>query len=348
MRKWLLHIFYIAMLGMLAVSCSNVNMDEPLPAKDVQLSFTLAVGENMAGARSTWGEDYTPNTIGDSYDNKINPDELQVLLYTTENEYVGKVENLLCIQRPDNLNVYDFIGDLSASLTGDNRYKIMVFANCGNNVTEQTDLKEMRFQYDTSAIPMWGVITKNLQLVPGQRQDLGTIDLLRAMAKVEVTLTDEVYKNFDLTGVTLNKYNSNGYCLPKEHATANTTGSIKLDECYRIPQDAGYSTNLNLEKIQKENKAYICYVPEIMNEDGSLAMAVTLTDKNGKNINLENNQLYFKEYRNGSIVDDTPYNIIRNHYYQFTITNINNKFQVNTHYTVCKWDEKTADDITFN
>lgn len=69
-------------------SPSGVSPDAP------QVSFVLSLTDATPKTRATtWGDAYESEN-GNEYENRINPDDVQVLLYTTDNKYVANVDIL--------------------------------------------------------------------------------------------------------------------------------------------------------------------------------------------------------------------------------------------------------------
>ena len=117
---------------------------------------------------------------------------------------------------------YKFVGkvyvedDEDRNLTGG---KVIVYANVNEDDTDfNADLTNIPGK-GVNYIPMWGVHTiKSSEsfLPPSDTLHLQEpILLLRAMAKIELTLTDDmVNEGYSLEGVTINKYNSTGNLVP--------------------------------------------------------------------------------------------------------------------------------------
>lgn len=351
MKKWLSHIIYIAALAVVT-SCSSDLTGEPALSEKVNVTFTLAMN-GSSPARSvdeTWGDGYTPSEIGDDKDNLIDINGLQVLIYSVDGNgqltYWKKVEQILTTQDPTNKNIYHFTGSLSiVKKQIPQTLRIMVFANCPNEI-EGTELSGLQYQKETSIdyaaerIPMWGVATyADLKLLPGTSEDLGTIYLLRAMAKVEVTL-DETIQDYSLENVELNKYNSKGNCLPNGYSEKTETTEFGVETVFN-PSSSLVNGALPFSKLG--NNRYVVYIPEYNNEgEGNTArIEVTLNKKGGQPVKLNEPYIYF---RNGE-----DFNIIRNHYYQFNITSVNdNNLELAIQYQVSDWDDKGNHNIIFN
>ena len=330
----------LLLLAATLVSC--VYDDAPALRSDdgrqaVQVTFTLAAGNAPTDTRAegpTWGDVY-PNENGTAWESAIAPDDLQVLLYTTaDNGYVGRVENLVSFRNDDGTS-YTYHGQLTADsddLTSGTEYKIMVFANCGidNNTEDISSIANKTFAQDARYIPLWGVKTTTLNLTPGTADNLGDIDLLRAMAKVEVTLSDALTGEYTLSRVTLNRYNQTGYCLPAGYATApQTTDLDREDGTAPISFNPKASVPSSPSPIgfQIENGRAVCYLPEYEADDTNPAvLTITL---NGKAYTLD-----LKDYNtdNGGY-----YDLVRNHIYRYTITGVN-EGTLTVQYRVQPWE----------
>lgn len=327
----------LLLLAATLVSC--VYDDAPVLRNDdgrqaVQVTFTLAAGNAPTETRAegpTWGDDY-PNENGTAWESAIDPDDLQVLLYTTNNAYIARVENLVYFRNDD--GTYTYHGQLTADaddLTPGTEYKIMVFANCGINNDTKTyisTLANTTFTRDgADYIPLWGVKTTTLDLTPGTADNLGTIDLLRAMAKIEVTLSDALTDEYTLSSITLNRYNTTGYCLPAGYATASKTTDLdREDGTTPISFNPNESLAANAPfTISTDGNTAVCYLPEYEAEDANRAvLTITL---NGKAYSLE-----LKDYTTNAY-----YDLVRNHIYRYTITGVN-EGTLTVQYRVLPWE----------
>ena len=336
----------LLLLAATLVSC--VYDDAPALRNDdgrqaVQVTFTLAAGNAPTDTRAegpTWGDDYYPQKNGTEWENAIAPDDLHVLLYTAaDNGYVARVENLVYFRNDD--GTYTYHGQLTADsddLTSDTSYKIMVFANCNidNNTEDISSITNKTFAQNARYIPLWGVKTTTLNLTPGTADNLGDIDLLRAMAKVEVTLSDALTGEYTLSRVSLNRYNTTGYCLPVDYATASQTTDLdREDGTEPISFNPNKSVSPSPIGFQIENGRAVCYLPEYEAEDANPAvLTITL---NGKAYTLD-----LKDYNtdNGGY-----YDLVRNHIYRYTITGVQDG-ELAVSYQVLPW-EKVTSSITY-
>ena len=311
-----------------------------------QVAFTLKLDKAQPATRTTWGDDYD-SQAGEGYENRI--DQLQVVLYSKDNA-AYPLYNLWqeTSSTQDEENTYTFVGNIDTN--GDDspkagQYKIMVFANCTDLTDNEDDLGNLAYTYtynNSPAIPMWGVTTAELTLAPGERQELTDgIDLLRAVAKVEVKLNDAVaQEGFSLTGVTISKANQQGYCLPLDYDKVATTAALNREEATGITTFHPYpssTTETNLAFTKEDNGTYTLYLPEYDNGTNAATLSVTVADGDGQE---ETYPLEFKNYTTGE-----AYNIVRNHLYRYTITKIDNG-QLTVQHQVMPW-EKVTSGITY-
>lgn len=213
---------------------------------------------------------------------------------------------------------------------------------------------------DTERIPMWG--TTAAYLNDGAQISM---DLLRAMAKVKVKMAMSLG---DLSAVTLEFANPGGYVTPlianrDETTDTNaygvsvinnnaetktiTGGNTQRVRTPRIPTGltpinglAAESTLSFSDVSSTDNYEYVIYIPEYKNlgsEATPARMKLTIGDKPYK--------LEFKDYSETNSTD--YFDIIRNYYYQYTITGVNDGYNLLLTCEVQPWDvEEIAIDYT--
>ena len=361
MKKWLLYIMLVGVLGIHTTSC--ITDDDPAPycpqEGKTQVVFTLALNNNGSRAITNlnWGETYD-NEDGVGVDNLIN--NLQVLFFGNDKDgnYIGKVQNAIFYEQ--STGVYEFIGEISIDAgyvttntdgTLSLNAKMMVLANCaditlGANNT-YADVQALPYDGATSPsqIPMWGIQTINTPITVGARNELNDIDLLRAMAKVEVIMAPDDYT---MENIILNRYNAKGYCAPglggNEWSAVGATADLATESC------VNYNTTATGEvlTVAATNNRIEFYIPECANStENPLSMYVNI--KKGTtdvDLNLTDAKLYFKDYS-----DNAPFNIVRNHIYRYTITAVKTGFDLKL--TVAPWTEVTEnfnyeDDLSYD
>lgn len=304
MKTTSLHIAFAALLSLLSFASCSRN-DEVAVAEGeegkVYVTLTLSINGEEVGSRATW-EDNDNRGDGNEWENTI--DDLQILIYDANNNYVGKVEDL--IQLLDGR----YSGTLSsdAEWTGNTNYKIMAFANCPS-IDNPSNISTLDYtRANVSYIPMWGVTTTTFDLTPGESDDIGSIDLLRAMAKVEVFMDAEGYT---IDKISVDKSNPQGYCLPNGYNSVSETDRLDMEG--ETPASFNPYTSGTPESKAADGQHYI-YLPEYDNSTKPAKIQVTVNDKPY--------DLEFKDYENGVPTGD-PYDIVRNHIYRYTITGVN-------------------------
>ena len=324
MKTTSLHIAFAALLSLLLLASCSRN-DEVAVAEGeegkVYVTLTLSINGEEVGSRATW--EYNDNDNpgdGNEWENTI--DDLQILIYDANNNYVGKVEDL--IQLLDGR----YSGTLSsdAEWTGNTNYKIMAFANCPS-IDNPSNISTLDYtRANVSYIPMWGVTTTTFDLTPGESDDIGSIDLLRAMAKVEVIMDADGYT---IDNIAVDKSNTQGYCLPKGYDSVSETEQLDMEGT--DPASFHPFTTFENPPIKKEQDGkYYIYLPEYENTETNAAK-IKVT------VNGEPYELEFKNYENGTPTG-APYDIVRNHIYRYTITGVNDG-ELTFEYRVLLWDE---------
>ena len=327
MKKCFLHILLVGVLGMLAVSCSDEYDSMGLDSRQAQVVFSVAmdtpVSRSRAAEDNTWGSQYDPSSPGDAYDNRIDINQFIVKIQDGEKEY--KIKDIIKWKADGAENVYKFVGvvegiDQSTPLSNP---KVYVYANMGATTPAED------FRQDAANIPMWGVknIGKQLTFAPGTRVDLEEISLLRAMAKLEVSLNDEMFKEFALTGATLNKHNSTGYTLPMlPNGFEGSTEKLDLEGVMHPIKD---KTQASLElPVVETNSSCVVYLPEVENDD--LQVTVKLKQKQVD----ENGNVTFGQEQEGTF--SLSSDVVRNHWYKYTITGFAAS-QITVDYNTVPW-----------
>ena len=354
MKRWILHIMLVGVLGMLAASCSQ-DADNPTHGEEgrkVQVTFTLATGGQDAYSRTTWEgydedetADVTPVYGGEAFDNKIDPDQLQVWICSENGTPLAKVKRLLHTKESD--NTYKFTGTFEATIIESSNYKVMVFANCPEittlptSITATTMMKEMPATGNIDAIPMWGVQQISGADLLEEIQDI-KIYVLRALAKVEIALSADMISagEYTLHSASFKKYNKNINCIPNGFAsvaattelgtgTANTTSGTTTTYAGFNPNASSPQEGLSFITITAGQKL-VAYVPEYDNNDGKLAMTVNVL-KSGESTPTAYDVPF--KYSDTAVKD-----VIRNYYYTYSITEVKEDAPLNLTLTVNPWN----------
>lgn len=346
------------MAGIMAASCvfDAVRCDVPAP-KPHNIMFTISMeGENT---KATWEETYT-SVDGVPFDYRILPDQLRVVVIANDGTRLGEIQDLYYWPENQNHTIFKFMGRMPDGFVdhykaNENKpYKFIVLANCSDHQSGEQYITYSHTQLiepskdDKAApsvghaIPMWGVKEVDMKTIfENGTQDIGDIWLLRAAAKIEVNLSDNVRsKGTTINSATLKYYNQTGYVLPNGATAISETRLLDQENCCRVYRHA--AVNLPFVKDEKTGNYYV-YVTEYDNiyypdERNKISLEFNI---DGENKYFED-AISFCEYRDGKPQADSDYNIVRNHIYQFEILSIAGD-NLELQYTVADWDAEMWD-----
>ena len=338
------NVLTVILSALLLVSCNAIMDDGNCPTGGSYLrtvTFTLAMDDAQKQTRAAWGDEYVAGDAID-FENRIAYDSLRVIFYkASDNAYVGEAAGMMYwLADPAKSDEYRVTGDVSAlNLVAGTEYKIMALANCpdfvGNHENLTYDIAGVN--YPQGAIPMWGVASF---VASGEElQNVGAIDLLRSMAKIEVVLSNEMLANgYTLDAVQLTHHNSMGYCLPSRWNEVSWTSELDQENCIR-PLHSHMSNPISLKEIE-EGKSYWMYVPEfnvLHTAVNRPTIGVRLGD--GTSVPLEfPDAIRFGSYdAGGDFVEGSEHNIVRNHIYRFNIMAIASGLEIG--YEVLPWED---------
>lgn len=353
MKRWLLHIWLTGVLGILAASCSQV-IDDPVTGdcvmekEKVMIRFTIALDSPKVASR-TW-DGYDPDVnpgsgeVGSENENYINPATVQVWIYDLNGVLIGQLKDLT-VTRDDTSagkHVYDLVGgfEVNSDFITNNKlsFKLMVFANCAP-ISNMNNLENLTFTTPSTTttttgkgIPMWGIATYQdanvyTTVALAQSNPLTTpIYMLRSMAKIEVTL-DSSMTGYTLEGATLSKAMNSGYVLPalmnaagaaKTLANLTATTRLGVDEVFRPVEEttSNITSGASFTASEDTEDTYVIYVPEYNNTFGDLVINLTGLKKGDAAVSG-------KSFKHGNYNNDGAFvsklNVIRNHYYKYTV-----------------------------
>lgn len=350
----------------------------------VQVTFRIAAGGKSALTRAIT-EDEVP---GSGYENYIdvNKDSLHIMFFSNgekdeESKFVEVFtpESVIPVDDSEYPQLWELRGPIvDPPVKG---FKIVVLANCSVNdlqlepgVTTIRDLcinagKSFPLSIDGSGkkvtqlpqkvnIPMYGVKTiGSLDLKPNLNNDLGTIDLLRSVAKIVVRAEDAVTSIAELESVTLARFNRRIACAPLD--MYDDTKNLNWDSDVHLYGDLiGNNGNVsndtgseaeNLSFIPSEDKkVWTAYIPEYRNvdcqtnEDGKKKIErddATFIVVKFKDVGKVY-ELYFHDYECVEGQEE-PFNIVRNHIYQYNITELEGVYDLNVTLVAKPWDVRT-------
>lgn len=325
------------------VSCSSD--DSPVDSGSIRLVFRIYMPTASVQSRAT-GEG---TEVGEDWENAVNPGQLHVVLYTQNGRNIGGLEHVVLIKTSEP-NVYDVTGSMLMSklLLEDGIFngQIMVYANM-DGVNEQADFSEalvdsLRFPYHSGShfIPMWGIKKLGINLEAGKQTHIGTINLLRAEAKIKVQLRSDMTDYYELSKVTLSQVNHSGYCLPQY---MNIRG---LQDVQLLEHAAFAHFVVGSQKQTDVDLSHgAIYVPEYDNTtDAAQTAIIHLTLRDKRDGTTQDYTLPFVEYGDDGSPTNTPVDIVRNHYYLFTVYR-GNDGMLSIQLSVRKWYYVQHDDI---
>lgn len=332
------------LLGLLSIT--SCGFDDGYDKEDtgddnVKVAFRMAfVNDNTRAVNDGW-QDYNPTDPGDAYENAINADQLQIKVCDKDGNIIGDVQDVRVID--DQITgTWENAGDLLKKAN-----KIMVFANCGTDNVTRGNIASLAFRVDDTKqyIPMWGVTTLTKDLVVGKQNNLGTIDLLRSLAKVKVKMAGKgsadgmKARGYALGNITFNNYNTEGYALPVTYNTSKNTKEILFSGSL----NAKPSWSQSVTMTNTDEESIMLYIPEYDNKAAAADKKASIT-LNLKCDGMDDGTytLQFCNYVDGVADPSTLYNIQRNHYYEYTV---NKDDRLNVTLKVLKWNKRNHSEI---
>lgn len=312
----------------------------------VRVAFRMSYANGNTRAANEGWDDYDPKDDGTAYENAINTEQLQIKVCDENGTIIGDVENVIAINNGTDTNP-----DYSITGTWENAAdklskakKIMVFANCGTSIVTPGNIQNLAFARSatTQYIPMWGVTTLTNELVVGKSNNLGTIDLLRSLAKVKVKLADGMKsRKYSLGAMQLNNYNTSGYTLPLTYNTVASTAAIRFGNSLH----ANSSWAQSIVMTGDGDESIMLYIPEYDNINAATDRKATISLQLMRDGEEEGNYtLHFCNYTPEGAPDAaSTYNIQRNHYYEYTVGRTDD--QVKIVLNVKEWNLRQHDKI---
>ena len=312
----------------------------------VRVAFRMSYANGNTRAANEGWDDYDPKDDGTAYENAINTEQLQIKVCDENGTIIGDVENVIAINNGTDTNP-----DYSITGTWENAAdklskakKIMVFANCGTSIVTPDNIQNLAFARSatTQYIPMWGVTTLTNELVVGKSNNLGTIDLLRSLAKVKVKLADGMKsRKYSLGAMQLNNYNTSGYTLPLTYNTVASTAAIRFGNSLH----ANSSWAQSITMTNNGDESIMLYIPEYDNINATTDRKATISLQLMRDGEEEGNYtLHFCNYTPEGAPDAaSTYNIQRNHYYEYTVGLTDD--QVKIVLNVKEWNLRQHDEI---
>lgn len=356
----------MAWLGCIAlVSCDQGDTGAENTEAHITLTLCLKgtdtdnntrIGQSGGKQIASRGEEGETEYPGTKMENSIDFSRFHVVFYQTNQQMAGILQNMVLIHEGG--NIYRLTGSLPVSnkvLVGNHfEGKMVVYANFDMSSEDlqkdynHTDIAQKAFDYEANPkyLPMWGVQNVNFTLAAGKRQDFSDIDLLRAVAKVKVNLSNDMKKNeWSIHSMQLFNYNNMGYCMPIKYAECKQTASLTHEEFehfYDSKQTGGITMTddvpIYLPEYQNIDKADVnkCVIKLKLNYKGNVER-----DDSGKE---KEYTLRFIDYTDTGAEGTTINDIVRDHYYIFEVYKGSNGQNL-VKLTVRKWNVRDHEEI---
>lgn len=356
----------MAWLGCIAlVSCDQGDTGAENTEAHITLTLCLKgtdtdnntrIGQSGGKQIASRGEEGETEYPGTKMENSIDFSRFHVVFYQTNQQMAGILQNMVLIHEGG--NIYRLTGSLPVSnkvLVGNHfEGKMVVYANFDMSSEDlqkdynHTDIAQKAFDYEANPkyLPMWGVQNVNFTLAAGKRQDFSDIDLLRAVAKVKVNLSNDMKKNeWSIHSMQLFNYNNMGYCMPIKYAECKQTASLTHEEFehfYDSKQTGGITMTddvpIYLPEYQNIDKADVnkCVIKLKLNYKGNVER-----DDSGKE---KEYTLRFIDYTDQGTEGTTTNDIVRDHYYIFEVYKGSNGQNL-VKLTVRKWNVREHGEI---
>ena len=310
-------------------------------------------GGKQIASRSEDGETDEPGT---EMENSIDLSRFHVVFYQANQQMAGILQNMVLVHLGG--NIYRLTGSLPVSnkvLVGNHfEGKMVVYANFDMSEDDlkkdynHTDIAQKSFNYEANPkyLPMWGVQKVDFTLAAGKRQDFSDIDLLRAVAKVKVYLSNDMKNNgWSIHSMQLFNYNNKGYCMPGKYTDCERTASLTHEEFehfFNSRQTRGITMTddvpIYLPEYQNKGKedADKCVIKLKLNYKGNVEL-----DDSGKE---KVYTLRFIDYTDKGTEGTTTNDIVRDHYYTFEVYKGSNGKNL-VKLTVKKWNVRDHEEI---
>lgn len=366
-KSFCLSLSLMALVAAALASCGQNADDDDVEKSIVSVYFTLSVNDETTAVAAksravappegtgTW-QSYDPKGEADNYENSIDMAKLNVYFYKMDGTYAGKVDNMTAYRDETKKNVYHIVGEMGIDESNliNNQFtgRMVVYANMDTPATSpwasaSTDVLGQSYSFNPSAptyIPMWGVRSVRFAATPGTQQNLDDVYMLRAVAKVTVQLDETIMKGWTIEAITMNRWNNKGYCLPSWVDDLNDTQDLTFNQSENVynATDVLQTTPIDFTAATASTASKNLYLPEYDNTSAGVTPA-TISVKLRKPDGTSEGQTYtlqFVKYDDKDAPTGTPYDIVRNHWYKYTIYK-NTERTLSVKLTVRKWNKET-------
>lgn len=356
----------MAWLGCIAlVSCdqgdtnageAEANITLTLCLKGADKNSNTRMGQPFVKPLASRGDGDETEDQGTEMENSIDLSRFHVVFYDANHRMAGILQNMVLIHMGG--NIYRLTGSLPVSnkvLVGNHfEGKMVVYANFDMSEADLQKgyndeiIAQKAFDYKANPeyLPMWGVMKVNFTLAAGKLQDFSDIDLLRAVAKVKVYLSNDMKKNgWSIHSMQLTNYNDKGYCMPGKYKDCELTASLTHEEFshfFNSRQTSGITMTDGVP----------IYLPEYQNNGQVDADKCVIKLKLARNEIVEQDAsgkdkeytLRFIDYTDQGTEGTTTNDIVRDHYYIFEVYKGSNGQNL-VKLTVRKWNVRNHEDI---
>ena len=356
----------MAWLGCIAlVSCdqgdtnageAEANITLTLCLKGADKNSNTRMGQPFVKPLASRGDGDETEDPGTEMENSIDLSRFHVVFYDANHRMAGILQNMVLIHMGG--NIYRLTGSLPVSnkvLVGNYfEGKMVVYANFDMSEDDlqkgynDVIIAQKSFNYEAKPkyLPMWGVKKVAFTLAAGKLQDFSDINLLRAVAKVKVNLSNEMKNNgWSIYSMQLINYNDKGYCMPEKYAECEKTASLTHEEFehfYDSKQTGGITMKDDVP----------IYLPEYQNKGQVDADKCVIKLKLARNGTVEQDAsgkdkeytLRFIDYTDQGTEGTTTNDIVRDHYYIFEVYKSSNGQNL-VKLTVRKWNVRNHEDI---
>lgn len=351
----------MAWLGCIAlVSCDQGDTGAENTEAHITLTLCLKgtdtdnntrIGQSGGKQIASRSEDDETDEPGSEMENSIDLSRFHVVFYQTNQQMAGILQNMVLVHLGG--NIYRLTGSLPVSnkvLVGNHfEGKMVVYANFNMSSDDLQKgyndeiIAQKAFDYEANPeyLPMWGVKKVDFTLAAGKCQDFSDIDLLRAVAKVKVNLSNDMKNNgWSIYSMQLFNYNNKGYCMPGKYAECEQTASL-THEAFEHFLDSKQTVGITM----KDNVPI--YLPEYQNNGKEDANKCVIKLKLARNGTVESDKEYtlrFIDYTDQGTEGTTTNDIVRDHYYTFEVYKGSNGQNL-VKLTVRKWNVRDHEEI---
>ncbi len=351
--KKLLFLACVALGCLSFTSCADDHdaVVDGMDTRATMLSFDLVMPLAGGSAPDGYGN-------GNKYENAINVAEGDYRVYfysSVDDTYIARLEDVTVTSTDADLNTtYTIEGEVPEELRNYTTFKVVVLANWGtytepvenSTIDELCNASTAVFSANTyfsstntTYMPFYGVRQySNVTYNSDETRLDGALTLLRALAKVEVILTNANGDDRDFEDVSIVHYNSQGYCAPtgvysqSDYGQPTSWATDYVDGLHLVnngknddANSGGMSTPVQTFNKQEDTTAdtWTLYLPEYDNS-GEDYSYISIRTTDGRE-----HKVYFADYGDAGTTDaydeggtDERWDIRRNNLYRYYITMI--------------------------